>query len=231
MRSGSTWVMVLLLSAGVLTAQEKPAREPAAAAPFWEARPFEQWTLAETLTLLTDSPWSRPATLVEPGVEVHLGKMRYYAQWQSAQTMREARVRFERFKGPLDPEAEKEFLEAPQRAYQLYVFAGFRTETGGLQVVPLDAFEEITAEELKQGIGLIFSFQGYSSAPDSVEFLHDSETRQLVGLRLRFERARTAVPPEEAGRGQVRIVCPTRRGSLSATFEPSQMQRRGQPDL
>lgn len=231
MRALSTGLLLGLVGLGALAASQGQPGAPTAAPPFWEARPFEEWTPGETLALLTDSPWSRPATLVEPGVTVSPGKMRYYVQWYSAQTLREALVRLRHLQGRMDPTGEAQFLGAPRRAYQLYVFAAFFTDTGGLRPVPLDAFEGMTREELQASVQITFSAQEHASRPDRVELVRNAENQQLVGLRLSFERARAAVPPEQAREGQVRLVCPTKTGSLSASFLLGEMRRHGQPDL
>lgn len=225
-----TWLLGVTLWAGSLAGQE-PAQEVPPTPPFWEARNFEEWTGAETLQVLTDSPWSRPATLVEPGADVRLGKLRYYAQWYTARTLREALVRLQHLKGRVDSQAEAEFLTTPPGAYQLFVFAGFFTESGGFRVVPPEVFEGMTPEEIEESALLLFSAQEHRWPPDSVEFVYDQETQQLRGIRLTFERARRAVPPGAAREGEVHFICPTRRGSLSARFRLSEMQRHSQPDL
>lgn len=227
-RVAATLVAALLLAGGPAAQQ---AATPEAAVPFWEEHDFETWSVTELLQLLTDSPWSHPATLVTPGGGETLGKTRYYAEWYSAQTVREALVRQQHVKGNVDSAAEGGFLNAPRTAYQIYLCAGFFTESGGFRVVPLEAFAGMTREELQEGTRLSFSSQEHASRPDKVELVRNSETQELVGIRLSFERARAAVPPEEAREGQVRLVCPTRGGTLSVSFLLNQMRRGGRPDL
>jgi hypothetical protein len=100
-----------------------------------------------------------------------------------------------------------------------------------LRVIPPDLFQGMKEEELLQGARLQFSAQEYAGRPDQVEFIRDPATNELRGVRLTFERARAAVPPESARSGRVQFTCPTRRGSLSASFSLSEMQRHRQPDL
>lgn len=230
MRSLSILLVLALLGAEVPAAPQAPVPEPAGP-PFWEARPFEQWTATETVALLTNSPWSQVATVVEPGVEVHPGRMQYFVQWYSAQTLREALVRMRHLQGRVDPVADARFLETPRNAYQLYLFAGFFTDSRELRTVPLEAFEEVTADDLYNGVRLAFSAQEHASRPDRVEMFRLAEGQPLVAIRLTFERARVAVPPEQARGGQVQLICPTKAGSLSVTFLLNDMRRQGQPDL
>jgi len=201
------------------------------AARFWDAQPYGEWTLEQTLQVLTNSPWTRPAKLVETGAQQLGGGAQHYVQWYSAQTVREATVRLRNLYGAVSPDADARYLSTPPTAYQVFVFAALYTSKGELRFLPLTAFDGLTVEELQQGARLIFSSQEYSARPDRVEFVTDLKTQQTVGLRLLFERAREAVPPAEARRGQVRLVCPTRTGSVSVTFLLDEMQRRGQPDL
>ena len=207
------------------------SQEAAPAGPFWEARPYAEWKPAELIQFFTDSPWSRQATLTEPSTQVTLGAPRYYAQWYSAQVMREALVRQQQLKRQLDPKAAAEFLGAPHTAYEVYVFAAVVTPEGSLRVAPLDAFSGMTEPEIQQATLLQFSAQEYSSRPDGVELLRDTQTQELRGLRLVFARAREGVPPEEATAGRVQLTCGTRDGSLSVRFALSEMQRGGRPDL
>jgi hypothetical protein len=213
-----------LLLAGWSMAGQEAAR-------FWEAQPYGEWTLEQTLQVLTNSPWTRPARLVETGAQQLGGGAQHYFQWYSAQTVREALVRLRNLYGQVSPEADAKFLTTPPAAYQVFVFAALYTSKGELRFLPLTAFDGLTAEEMQQGARLIFSSQEHSARPDRVEFVTDPKTRQTVGLRLLFERAREAVPPTAARRGQVRLVCPTRTGSVSVAFVLDEMQRRGQPDL
>lgn len=230
MRSLSALVLLALLAAEVPAAPQAPVPEPAGP-PFWEARAFEQWTAAETISLLTDSPWSHPATVVEPGVEVHPGRMQYFVQWYSAQTLREGLVRLRHLQGRVDPVGDARFLEAPHSSYQLYLFAGFFTDSRELRTVPLEVFEGVSGDDLYEGVRLVFSAQEHSSRPDRVEMLRPAEGQPLVAIRLTFERARVAVPPQQARGGQVQLICPTKAGSLSVTFLLNDMRRQGQPDL
>ena len=228
MRRGWAGILLGLLGvAGVAAPQAPPAQPP----PFWEAKPYGEWTPAETLTILTDSPWSRAATVVEPGVGQRSGKIRYYAQWYSAQTVREALVRLRNLYGRPNPEADAQSLAASPTAYQIFVYAAVFDDNGEFHALPLDIFDGMTSEELQQAARLVFSSQEYSSRPDIVELVPEARTQRVAGLRLTFERARGALPPADAGKGQVRLVCPTRQGSLSVTFQLEQMQHRGQPDL
>jgi len=201
------------------------------AAPVWESVPYGEWTLEQTLQVLADSPWARPAALVEPGVE-QLGRgPQHYAQWYSAQTVREALVRLRNLSGAVNPEADARFLSTPPTAYQVFVFVAMYTERGEFRSLPLPTFEGMTEEALQQSVLLHFTPLEVKSRPDKVEFVRNQRTQQVVGLRLLFERAREAVPPALARSGQVRLICPTARGSLSATFQLGEMQRRAQPDL
>lgn len=205
-------------------AGQEPAR-------FWDAQPYGDWTKEQTLQVLTNSPWTRPAKLVETGAQQLGGGAQHYFQWYSAQTVREALVRLRNLYGAVNAEADARELSTPPTAYRVFVFAALYTSQGEFRSLPLTAFDGLTVEELQQGARLIFSSQEYSARPDRVEFVTDARTQQTVGLRLLFERAREAVPPAEARRGQVRLVCPTRTGSVSVTFLLGEMQRRGQPDL
>lgn len=223
-------VVLALLGSGATAAQRQTPGE-APAPPFWEARPFVQWTAEETLALLTDSPWTRPATVVEPGAELHLGRMRYYVQWYSAPPVREALVRLRQLKGKSELKSAAQFVQGHANAYELYVFAAFFAESGNFRVLPLEAFDEMTPEELEASARLVFSAQEHAGRPDRVEFVRHPETQRLVGVRLTFEEARAAVPPEAAREGQAQLFSPTRRGSLSASFRLDQMQRHGQPAL
>jgi hypothetical protein len=198
---------------------------------FWQARPYSEWTPAELIQFFTESPWSRPATLVEPGMQVTLGGPRYFVHWYSAQTMREALVRRGQLHGQGDPNAAAEFLAAPHVAYELYLFAGFMTDQGSLRIAPLDLMKGLSAQEIQQGARLQFSGQDYSSRPDRVEFVQDANSGQLRGLVFTFERARAAVPPERASGGLVRFTCATPHGKLSVSFVLNDMRRGGAPDL
>lgn len=198
---------------------------------FWQARPYSAWTPAELIQFFTDSPWSRSAKLVEPGVQLTLGGPRYFVQWYSSQTMREALVRRRQLRGEAEALESEEFLAAPHESYQLYIYAALFTADGSLRILPAELFEGLSEEDLVQGARLQFSAQEYASRPDKVEFIRDPATSELRGLRLTFERARAAVPPETAQRGRVQLTCPTARGSLSVSFLLSEMQRNGQPDL
>lgn len=212
-----------LLLGGVAAAAQQGPR-------FWESTPYAEWTMEQTIQVLSNSPWTRPATLVEPGVEQH-GGPQHYVQWYSAQTVREALVRLRRLYGQVNEEADARFLATAPTAYQIFVFAAVFSSRGELRFLPLAAFEGVTAEELQQSAQLKFSSQEYATHPDKVELVYDPKTQQLAGLRLLFERAREAVPPATARRGQVRLVLPTRTGSVSITFLLEEMQRSGQPDL
>jgi hypothetical protein len=228
------WLMVAVsllgCALGVGAAQETLAVPPPGGW-FWEARPYSSWAPAEIIQFFTDSPWSRSASLVEPGMQVTLGGPRYFVQWYSAQVMREALVRRRQLRGEYDPQAAAEFLAEPHDSYQIYLFAGLFTADGSLRVIPPELLEGMKEEELLQGARLQFSAQEYAGRPDRVEFIRDPATNELRGVRLTFERARAAVLPESARSGRVQFTCPTRRGSLSASFNLSEMQRRGQPDL
>jgi len=226
------WVTMSLLAclAGPTAAQETlPVPPPGGW--FWQARPYSAWTPAELIQFFTDSPWSRSANLVEPGVRLTLGGPRYFVQWYSAQTMREALVRRRQLRGEADPQGSQEFLAAPHDSYQLYIYAALFSGDGSLRILPAELLEGMSEEDLLQGVRLQFSAQEYASRPDKVEFVRDPATNELRGLRLTFERARAAVPPESAPRGRVHLTCPTTRGSLSVNFTLSEMQRNGQPDL
>ncbi len=198
---------------------------------FWQGRPYAAWTPAELIQLFTDSPWTRSASLVEPGMQVTLGGPRYFVQWYSAQTMREGLVRRRQLRGEYDPQASEEFLAAPHDSYQIYLYAALFTADGSLRVIPPDLFEGMKEEDIVQGARLQFSAQEFAGRPDQVEFVRDPATNELRGVRLTFERIRAAVPPESAVRGLVQFSCPTRRGRLSAGFSLSEMQRDGKPDL
>lgn len=228
-RLATLWLLALFAEV-IPAAPQAPAPGPEGP-PFWETRPYEQWTGAETLALLTDSPWSHAATLVEPGVEVHSGKLQYFVQWYSAQVLREGLVRLRHLQAQVDPPTEAKFLASPRPAYQLYIFAGFFSPGGDLHTVPLEVFEGMTREELQASVRLIFSSQEYTAHPDRIEMLRNVDTQQLVGLRFNFERAHAAVPPEQALQGEVRLICPTKTGVLSVSFLLNDMRRRGQPDL
>jgi len=224
-----TVVFALLL----LLAVAPPAlpQEAAAMGPFWEAKPYSEWKSAELIQFFTDSPWSRQATLSEPSTQVTLGGPRYYAQWYSAQVMREALVRQQQLRRQLDPNAAAEFLAAPHTAYEMFIFAAVITPEGSLRIAPLDPLNGMTEPEIQQATLLQFSAQEYSSRPDGVELLRDVQTQELRGMRLIFVRAREAVPPEQAGAGRVQLTCGTKQGSLSVRFSLSEMQRGGKPDL
>ena len=198
---------------------------------FWDAQPYGEWTMQQTLQVLTNSPWTRPAKLVETGAQQLGGGAQHYFQWYSAQTVREALVRLRNLYGQVSPASDAKFLSTPPTAYQVFIFAALYTSKGEFRSLPLTAFDGLTADELQQGAQLNFSSQEYKARPDRVEFVTDPKTQQTVGLRLLFERAREAVPPAGARRGPVRLVCPTRTGSVSVTFLLEEMQRRGQPDL
>lgn len=223
-------VGLLACGLGAVAAQETlPVPPPGGW--FWEARPYSAWTPAELIQFFTDSPWSRSANLVEPGMQLTLGGPRYFVQWYSAQTMREALVRRRQLRPEYDPQESAEFLGAPHDSYQIYIYAALVTADGSLRVVPPDLFEGIKEEDILQGARLQFSAQEFAGRPDKVEFVRDPATRELRGVRLTFERVRAAVPPERAPRGRVQFTCPTSRGSLSASFTLSDMHRNGQPDL
>jgi hypothetical protein len=198
---------------------------------FWEARPYAAWTPAELIQLFTDSPWSRSASLVEPGMQVTLGGPRYFVQWYSAQTMREGLVRRRQLRGEYDPQASQEFLVAPHESYQIYLYAALFTVEGSLRVIPPELLEGMKEEDIQQGARLQFSAQEYAARPDEVEFVRDPATNELRGVRLTFARVRAAIPPESATGGLVQFSCPTRRGRLSASFSLSEMHRDGRPDL
>lgn len=198
---------------------------------FWEARPYTAWTSAELIQFFTDSPWSRSASLVEPGMQLTLGGPRYFVQWYSAQTMREALVRRRQLRPEYDPQGSADFLAAPHDSYQIYIYAALVTADGSLRIVPPDLFEGMKEEDIVQGARLQFSAQEFAGRPDKVEFVRDPVTHELRGVRLIFERVRASVPPERAPSGRVQFTCPTSRGSLSAGFTLSDMHRNGQPDL
>jgi len=226
------WLLaVSLLACGFGAAAQDTLPVPPAGGWFWETRPYSAWTPAEVIQFFTESPWSRSANLVEPGMQVTLGGPRYFVQWYSAQTMREALVRVRQLRGQYDPQASGEFLAAPHDSYQLYVFAAHVTGHGSLRVLPPDLFDGMSEEDLLQGARLQFSAQEYASRPDRVEFVRDAATNELRGVRFIFERARAAVPPERALAGRVQFSSPTARGSLSAGFTLSEMHRNGLPDL
>jgi hypothetical protein len=218
---------VLLLATIPLWAQQAPGEE----APFWDRLEFETWNIPQMLRVLTDSPWSRTGRLVVPGSGESLGRIRYFAQWYSARTVREALVRQNHIRGQFDPTAENEFLYTPRSGYQVYLFAGYFTDRGDFRLVPLDAFEGVSRDDLTLGALLTFSSQEHSSHPDEAELVTRADTQELVGIRLTFRRAREAVPPAEAREGQVRLVCPARSGTFSVSFALNQMRRKGQPDL
>ncbi|MGH9788191.1 MAG: hypothetical protein ACRD4U_05760 [Candidatus Acidiferrales bacterium] len=221
----------LLACAMVGAAAQETLPVPPAGGWFWEARPYSTWTPAELIQFFTDSPWSRSASLVEPGMQLTLGGPRYFVQWYSAQTMREALVRRRQLRGEIDSQASEEFLAAAHDSYQIYIYAAAVTADGSLRVLPPDLFEGMKEEDIVQGARLQFSAQEYAGRPDQVEFVRDPATQELRGMRLTFERARAAVPPERAPHGRVQFTCPTSRGSLSASFSLSEMHRDGQPDL
>ncbi len=206
-----------------------PQNEPAGR--FWETRPYTEWKPSELIQFFTDSPWSRQAALLEPVTQMTLGAPRYVVQWYSAQTMREALVRRRELAGQMDAKAASDFLDSPHTAYELYLFAAVVTPDGSLRVVGLDPLEGMTEPEIQQGTLLQFSAQEYSSRPDGVELLRDVKTQELRGVRLIFDRAREAVPPEQATAGQMQLTCGTKHGSLSVRFSLSEMQRGGKPDL
>ncbi len=222
----ATLVLLLLLGTA---APVSPQAEVATR--FWEARSYNEWKPAELIQFFTDSPWSRPATLLEPVTQITSGAPRYVVQWYSAQTMREALVRRRQLAGQMDPQAASEFLASPHAAYELYLFAAVVTADGSLKVVNLDPLEGMTEPDIQQATLLQFSAQEYSSRPDGVELLRDVQTNDLRGVRLIFARAREAVPPEQATAGQVQLTCGTKHGSLSVRFALSEMQRGGTPDL
>lgn len=199
--------------------------------PFWEARPYTEWKPSELIQFFTDSPWSRPATLAQASTQVPLGGPHYFVQWYSAQVMREALVRQQQLKGRLDPQAASGFLQAPHTAYEVYIFAAVVTPEGSLRIASLQRFEGMTEPEIREATRLQFSAQEYSSRPDGVELLRDTQTEELRGVRLVFARAREAVPPEQATAGRVRLTCGAKQGSLSVRFTLSEMQRGGKPDL
>ncbi|MGH9814255.1 MAG: hypothetical protein ACRD4T_14075, partial [Candidatus Acidiferrales bacterium] len=122
----------LLLAIGLVALSTSAAAQETLPVPppggwFWQARPYSAWTPAELIQFFTDSPWSRSANLVEPGVRLTLGGPRYFVQWYSAQTMREALVRRRQLRGEADPQESQEFLAAPHDSYQLYIYAALFT--------------------------------------------------------------------------------------------------------
>ncbi|HXE76495.1 MAG TPA: hypothetical protein VNN18_12795 [Candidatus Xenobia bacterium] len=224
-RSG-VWLALLLLLATPAWPQETPA-----ARPFWETRPYSEWKSSELIQFFTDSPWSRPATMLEPSTQVTLGAPRYVVQWYSAQVMREALVRHSQLVGRAEPQVERAFLDSPHDSYELYIFAAVLTADRSLRVVHLEPFEGMTEPEIQQATLLRFSRQEHSSRPDGVQLLRDVQTQELRGVRLIFTRAREAVPSGQATDGQAQLTCGTRQGTLSVRFALSAMQRGGQPDL
>ncbi|MFQ5696264.1 MAG: hypothetical protein ACE5HB_09765, partial [Terriglobia bacterium] len=219
MRVAAGVLLVGLWGLAVPAGQQAPTSPPKllipeAAQPFWAERSYDEWTRAETLEVLTHSPWTRPAVLLEPGTQLKLGKLKYFAQWYSARTVREALVRIRQLQGRMGPQTEEEFLQ-PREFYQVYLFAGFFRADGGFQPVPPEEFNGMRREDIQQGALLRFLVQDYGSRPDRVEFVRDDKTQQLRGVLLTFQRARGAVPPAEARRGQVKVVCPTKRGALT----------------
>jgi len=221
---------LLIFGAGAAAAQDTlPVPPPEGW--FWQARPYSAWTPGELIQFFTDSPWSRSASLVEPGMQVTLGGPRYFVQWYSSQTMREALVRRRQLRGQAGLQESQEFLSAPHESYQLYIYAALFTANGSLRILPPDLFEGMSEEDLLQGARLQFSAQEYASRPDKVEFVRDAATNELRGVRFTFERARAAVPPERALQGRIQFTCPTTRGSVSASFTLSEMHRNGVPDL
>ena len=225
--------LTMMLAVVLLLEVAQPAlpQEAAPAGPFWEVRPYSEWKSTELIQFFTDSPWSRQATLTEPSTQLTLGAPRYYVQWYSAQVMREALVRRRQLAGQSDPSAAADFLARVHTAYEVYVFAALVTPEGSLRVVGLGPFEVMTEAQIQEATLLQFSAQEYSSRPDGVELLRDTQTQELRGLRLIFARARQAVPPEQATAGQVQLTCGMRQGSLSVRFSLSEMQRGGKPDL
>ncbi|MFQ5777128.1 MAG: hypothetical protein ACE5IP_03885 [Terriglobia bacterium] len=227
MRALATGVVVALVAVVSLLAQGGPAGEGEAGAPFWEMRPFEEWTAAEVLQVLSDSPWTRAATLVEPGVDVRLGKLRYFVQWYSARTVREALVRMRQLQGRANLETDAEFLARPRDRVEIYFFAGFFTGEGGIRTVPLEVLQGMTREELRRSAVLMLSEASEPLHPDQVQFVRDADTNRLRGVVLSFDRSQGT----SALQGEARVVCPTKRGSLSGSFLLGEMQRAGQPDL
>ncbi|MEE8200569.1 MAG: hypothetical protein V3R29_05295 [Candidatus Acidoferrales bacterium] len=233
MRKKKIVLLLVLLGAASGLAQEpgRPTLGRPSEGPFWEARSYERWTREEVQEILLDSPWTQTATLVEPGVVMLPSRRKYYVQWYSAQTLREALVRLRHLQGRMDSVQDAEFLEKAPPGYQFYIFSAVQSEDGRVRTAPIGPFEGMTQEEVQQGTLLQFSAQEYRSRPDEVEFVRDTDTGRLAGIRLTFQRARQAVPPEQARRGQVQLVCPTPRGMLSASFRLGEMHRNGRPDL
>lgn len=231
MRALATSVVVALVAVVSLLAQGGPAGEGEPGLPFWDVRPFAEWSAPEVLQVLSDSPWTRTATLVEPGVDVRLGKLRYFAQWYSARTVREALVRMRQVQGRANLETDAEFLARPRDRVEIYFFAGFFTGEGGIRTVPLEVLQGMTREELRRSAVLILSEASEPLHPDQVQFVRDPDTKQVRGLVLTFARAGGTGPLATASQGEARVVCPTKRGTLSGSFALAEMQRNGQPDL
>ncbi|MFQ5722932.1 MAG: hypothetical protein ACE5G6_00460 [Terriglobia bacterium] len=233
MRERTVGLLLVLLGAASGLAQEpgRPTLGRPSEGPFWEARSYERWTREEVQEILLDSPWTQTASLVEPGVVALPSPRKFYVQWYSAQTLREALVRLRHLQGKVNPVEDTRFLEDPRPGYQFYIFSAVESDDGRVRTAPIGPFEGMTQEEVQQGTELHFSAQEYRSRPDEVEFVRDADTGRLAGIRLTFLRAREAMPPERARQGEVQLVCPTPRGTLSASFRLDEMRRHGRPDL
>lgn len=129
------------LSIAVTSPRGMPAL--AAAAEFWDARPFAEWSDQDIQRMLTDSPWSHQVSVVVPrapreggdlqpggrggddsgrgGFPTPAPQLKLSVQWRSAQPMRQAIAR--RDFGPVDkiPADVRETLERDDSVYVVVV--------------------------------------------------------------------------------------------------------------
>jgi hypothetical protein len=111
---------------------------PALSQEFWDTKPWTSWSSSEVRRLLTDSPWSQSQTLASVAVDLGNGrvlrdpvasrakerdysnvvKLKYTAQFRSAQPVRRALVRqleLEKDYDELPPEKQRSFDERAAR--------------------------------------------------------------------------------------------------------------------
>lgn len=217
----------------------------------WKKKPYTQWSEAEALGVMADSPWAKSVPLLTAmslndnpggaprgaeGVEVKDLPQRpsdsraksaaaeppvFFVRWASAVTFRQAVIRVQQLRGNVSPEQAAEFLNRKPDNYELMV-------TGPALKVFLGKDEQW----LRDNFHLKLKPANAVIHPAAIQFLRAPGTENLQAVTLLFPRLnKDGASTFPSGTEKADLGCRTEQGDLSATFDLRKMQSSGHPDL